>query len=43
MPVIMLKKTDYDTRIHEIGKKITTDHPKYTTIQKFNKLTLLQD
>ena len=24
-------------------ERITTDHPKYTTIQKFNKLTLLQD
>ena len=32
---------DYNTRISEIGKKITTDHnhDKYITTQEFNKLT----
>ena len=37
----LVKKTDYDTKISEIEKKITTDHghDKYITTQEFNKLT----
>ena len=41
------KKTDYDTKIREIEKKVTDhDHDKYITTPEFNKLTaviLLQD
>ena len=38
--VIWLQKTDYNTKINEIGKKIT-DHnqDKYIATPKFNKLT----
>ena len=33
-------KTDYNTKINEIEKKITDhDHDKYITTQGFNKLT----
>ena len=37
----LVEKTDYNTKIGEIGYKITTDrdHEKYTTVQEFNKLT----
>ena len=37
----LFKKTDYDTKIDEIGKKITDhDHNnKYITTQEFSKLT----
>ena len=36
----LVKKTDYDRKINEIGKKITDhDHDKYITIPEFNKLT----
>ena len=38
MLVIQLKKTDYNTRINEIEKKIT-DHDKCITTTKFNRLT----
>ena len=36
----VVKKTDYDTKVNEIGKKIT-DHSqdKYITTPAFNKLT----
>ena len=35
----LVKKTDYDTKISEIGKKITDhDYAKYFTTQGFNKL-----
>ena len=35
----LVKKTDYDTKIVEIKKKITDhDHNKYITTQEFNKL-----
>ena len=34
------KKTNYNTKINEIEKKITDhDHGKYITTQEFNKLT----
>ena len=37
----LVKKTDYNTKIGEAGKKIATDHDhdKYITTQEFNKLT----
>ena len=37
----LLKKTDYNTKMNEIEKKITDhDHSnKYITTQEFNKLT----
>ena len=35
-----IMKTDYNTKINEIEKKITDhDHDKYITTQGFNKLT----
>ena len=40
MLVIQSKKTDYNTKINEIEKKITDhDHDKYITTPEFNKLT----
>ena len=40
MSVIQLKKTDYNTNISEIEKKITDhDHNKHITTPEFNKLT----
>ena len=38
----LVKKTDYNTRIIEIGNKITADldHDRYITTQEFNRLTL---
>ena len=40
MLVIQLKKTDYDTKVNEIEKKITDHtHDKYITTPEFNKLT----
>ena len=34
------KKTDYDAKILDIGKKVTDhDHGKYMTTPEFNKLT----
>ena len=40
MLVIFIKKTDYNTKINEIEKKITDhSHDKYVTIPEFNKLT----
>ena len=41
MLVIKSKRTDYNTQINLIEKKITTDHDhdKYITTQEFNKLT----
>ena len=40
MLVIKSKRTDYNTQINLIEKKITTDHDhdKYITTQEFNKL-----
>ena len=39
--VISLKKTDYNTKINKIEKRITHhDHGKYITTQEFNKLTV---
>ena len=36
----LVKKTDYNTKINEIEKKITDhDHDKYITTPEFNKLT----
>ena len=36
----LVQKTDYDTKIDEIEKRITDhDHAKYITTQEFNKLT----
>ena len=36
----LIKKTDYNTKINEIEKKITDhDHDKYITSPEFNKLT----
>ena len=37
----LVKKTDYNTKINEIEKKIITDHSheKYITTPEFNKLT----
>ena len=41
MLVIQSKKTDYNTKISEIEKKITDhNHDKYITSREFNKLTL---
>ena len=36
----LVKKTDHDTEVSEIEKKITTDHDndKYITSQEFNKV-----
>ena len=35
----LVKKTDYNTKINKIEKKITDhDHAKYITTQEFNKL-----
>ena len=43
MLVVLLIKTDYNTRINEIEKKLTDDnHDKYITTPEFNKL-LMQD
>ena len=40
MLVISSKKTDYNTKINEIEKKITDhSHDKYITTPEFNKLT----
>ena len=40
MLVISSKKTDYNTKINEIEKKITDhNHDKYITTPEFNKLT----
>ena len=40
MLAIQLKKTDYDTKINEIEKKITDHkHDKYIATPEFNKLT----
>ena len=37
----MSQKNDYNTKISEIGNKVTTDHDhdKYIPTQEFNKLT----
>ena len=36
----LVKKTDYDTKVKEIEKKITDHkHDKYITTPEFNKLT----
>ena len=41
MLVISSKKTDYNTKVSEIEKKITDrDHDKYITTLEFNKLTV---
>ena len=43
MLVGLLIKTDYNTKINEIEKKLTDDnHEKYITTPEFNKL-LMQD
>ena len=35
----LVKKTDYDTQVNEIEKKITDhNHDKYIAISEFNKL-----
>ena len=40
MLAILLKKTDYDTKVNEIENKITDhNHDKYITTPVFNKLT----
>ena len=40
MLVVWLKKTDYDTKISDIGEKITAhDHDKYITTPEFNAMT----
>ena len=40
MSVTQSKKTDYNTKINEIKKKITDhSHDKYITTPEFNKLT----
>ena len=40
MLVILSKKTDYNTKINEIEKKIIDyNHDKYITSTEFNKLT----
>ena len=37
----LVKKTDYDTKVNEIEKKITDHkHDKYITTPEFNKLTV---
>ena len=39
----LVKKTDYDTKVKEIEKKLTDDnHHEYITTPKFNKLKLAQ-
>ena len=39
MLVIQLKKTDYNTKVTEIEKKLTDhNHDKYIGTQEFNKL-----
>ena len=47
MLAIQSKKTDYNTKISEIGKKVTDhDHDKYISTPEYNKLQqkiLLQD
>ena len=36
----LVRKTDYNTKINEIEKKITNhDHDKYISTEEFNKLT----
>ena len=35
----LVKKTDYNTKISKIEKKINHDHDNYITTQEFNKLT----
>ena len=35
----LAKKTDFNSKISEIEKKITTDHDNYITTQEFSKLT----
>ena len=43
MLVIYLKKTDYDTRVGEIEKKLADNkHDEYITTKEFNKLKLAQ-
>ena len=38
--LILVKKTDYNTKVNEIEKKITDhNHDKYITTPEFNKLT----
>ena len=38
--VTQLKKSDYNTKVNEIQKKITDhDHDKYITTQKLNNFT----
>ena len=40
MLVIQLKKTDYDTKITQIEKKVTDhNHDKYITTSEFNKFS----
>ena len=40
MLVIQSKKTEYDTKVSEIEKKVTDrDHDKYITTSEFNNLT----
>ena len=40
----LVKKTDYDTKITEIEKKLTDhNHDKYITTLEFNKMFLMQD
>ena len=40
MLVVSLKKTDYDTKISKLEKKITYHkHDKYITTPEFNKFT----
>ena len=41
MLVVLLIKTDYNTKINEIEKKLTDDnHEKYITTPEFNKLLM---
>ena len=43
MLVIYIKKTDYDTRVGEIEKKLADHkHDEYITTKEFNKLKLAQ-
>ena len=40
MLVIQLKKTDYDTKVNKIEKKLTDhNHDEYITFPEFNKIT----
>ena len=40
MLVVLLKKTDYDTKVTEIENKLNNqNHDKYIVTQEFNKLT----